>query len=345
MNKKILVTGGAGYIGSHTILPLLENHFDIIVADNLSNSCIESLVRVAKIADLKLGSKRLQFKELDLCNFLHVDELLNQHSFDAVIHFAGLKAVGQSVKEPLAYYHNNVSGTLNLLTSMQKNAVNNLIFSSSATVYGIETKYPYIETQQKGTTSNPYGATKSIIERILEDATVANPDLSVISLRYFNPVGAHPSGLIGENPLDIPNNLLPFIAQVAVGLRPKLSVFGGDYPTEDGTCRRDYLHVMDLAAGHVKALQFAFGQKGYEVFNLGTGVPCSVIEMIKAFEAASQIKIPYEIVDRRDGDLAEFWANADKAAKVLGWKAKYSLNDMMLDTWRWQSRNPKGYSH
>lgn len=268
---------------------------------------------------------------------------MQQTKPDYVIHFAGLKAVGESVQKPLLYYRNNIDTTLTLLECMAEVGCNSIVFSSSATVYGENNPYPYIETMERGTCSNPYGWTKAMMEQILQDAAVANKELSVVLLRYFNPIGAHPSGLIGEDPQGIPNNLMPYIAQVAVGRRDKLTIFGNDYPTADGTCRRDYIHVMDLAEGHVKAVEYAEGKTGTEIFNLGTGTPYSVLEIVNAFENSNNLKIKYEFGPRRAGDLAEFWANGDKALAILGWQTKRSLEDMCRDTWNWQSKKPQGY--
>jgi UDP-glucose 4-epimerase len=271
-------------------------------------------------------------------------EVFRWHAVDCVIHFAGLKAVGESVKKPLEYYGNNIGTTLSLLECMRESGVKNIVFSSSATVYGEENPYPYIETMPRGSCSNPYGWTKYMMEQIFEDAAKADPDFSVVLLRYFNPIGAHPSGRMGEDPQGIPNNLMPYVAQVAVGRRDKLTIFGNDYPTPDGTCRRDYIHVVDLAAGHVKAVEYAAAHKGTEVFNLGTGTPYSVVEIVEAFERNSGAKVKYEFGPRREGDLPEFWANADKARELLGWSAVHSLDEMCRDSWNWQKNNPKGYS-
>jgi UDP-glucose 4-epimerase len=333
----ILVTGGAGYIGSHTVLVLLQSGFDVVVFDNLSNSSVTPIERVAMLAD-----RQVHFIEGDIRDIDSLNSLFQKFSIDAVIHFAGLKAVGESVQRSTEYYDVNVGGTTKLLLAMLHAGVSKIVFSSSATIYGSEATTPYIEHLGRGTTSNPYGTSKAMIEQVLEDHAFAYSDWSIALLRYFNPIGAHESGLIGEDPLGIPNNLMPFMAQVAVGRREKLSVFGGDYPTPDGTCRRDYLHVMDLAEGHVKALEY-LDKPGCSAFNLGTGSPLSVLEMISAFELETGVKIPFEIASRRDGDLAEFWADPSKANKQLGWIAKRSLKDMMADTWRWQSQNPNGY--
>ena len=337
MSQTILVTGGAGYIGSHTVLSLLNSNFNVIVADNLINSSVESIERVQTLAN-----KAVKFVEADCRDAGALNAIFSESEIYGVIHFAGLKAVGESVQKPLEYYDNNVNGTLTLLAAMQKASVKRLIFSSSATVYGEEAPVPYKETYPRGTTSNPYGTSKASIEKILEDLLISDPEWSVVLLRYFNPVGAHESGKIGEDPLGIPNNLMPFMSQVAIGKREKLSVFGGDYATHDGTCRRDYLHVMDLAEGHVQSVD-VLANRGVEIFNLGTGSPVSVLEMIHAFELASGKKVPYDIVDRRAGDLPEFWADPAKANDTLGWQATRTLDQMMADTWRWQANNPEGY--
>ena len=334
----VLLAGGAGYIGSHTAVELLNAGHDIVIVDNYDNSCPEVINRIEKIT-----GKKVVFYEADVKDKEAVSKIFAENKIDCVIHFAGLKAVGESVRIPIKYYRNNIDTTLTLLECMEEAGVNKIVFSSSATVYGEENDIPYVETLKRGSCSNPYGWTKVMMEEILEDAVVANPELSVILLRYFNPIGAHESGTIGEDPQGIPNNLMPYIAQVAVGRREKLTVFGGDYDTIDGTCRRDYIHVMDLADGHVKAVEYTLDHKGVEVFNLGTGTPYSVLEIIKAFEDATGKKINYEIGDRRAGDLPEFWANSNKAKEVLGWSTKRSLADMCKDTWNWQSHNPNGY--
>jgi len=335
---RILVTGGAGYIGSHTALVLLQAGYEVVVLDNLCNSSTASIERVSTLAQRPVQFVKGDIRDLDALN-----AVFNEYSIDAVIHFAGLKAVGESVLKPAEYYDVNVGGTAKLLLAMQRAGVVKIVFSSSATVYGSEAPTPYIEHLGRGATSNPYGTSKAMIEQMLEDQAVAHSEWSIALLRYFNPIGAHESGLIGEDPLGIPNNLMPFMAQVAVGRREKLSVFGGDYSTPDGTCRRDYLHVMDLAQGHVKALE-SLVNPGCDAYNLGTGSPVSVLEMIAAFEAETGVKIPYEIAPRREGDLAQFWADPSKANEKLGWRAERSLNQMMADTWRWQSQNPNGYS-
>jgi UDP-glucose 4-epimerase len=338
---KILVTGGAGYIGSHTVLSLLENNFQVVVFDNLVNSSEESLNRV-----MKLTGKTVTFIEGDIRDASALDKVFEQHDIACVIHFAALKAVGESSNIPLSYYQNNVFGALNLLEVMAKHQVHNFIFSSSATVYGEENEIPYVETMKLGTPSSPYGASKVMVERIMADYAIADPEFRGVSLRYFNPIGAHQSGEIGEDPSGIPNNLLPFLAQVAVGKRDKLNVFGDDYPTKDGSCERDYLHVMDLAEGHVCALNWLNDHSnfnGVEAFNLGTGNGTSVFAIIKAFEQATAIKIPFEVTPRRAGDLPAFWADAHKATTQLKWQATRSLETMMVDTWHWQSKNPNGY--
>ncbi|ALO34917.1 UDP-glucose 4-epimerase [Colwellia sp. MT41] len=338
---QVLVTGGAGYIGSHTVLSLLENNVDVIVYDNLVNSSIESIDRVEK-----LTGKKVEFVEGDICDKEKLSRVFKQFSIDAVIHFAALKAVGESAEIPLSYYQNNVHGTVCLLEVMQQHKVHNFIFSSSATVYGEENNVPYVETMKLGTPSSPYGASKVMVERILADLALSDSKFRAVSLRYFNPIGAHESGAIGEDPKGIPNNLLPYVAQVAVGKRDKLRIFGDDYPTKDGSCERDYLHVMDLAQGHVAALDWLNRHpdfSGVEAFNLGTGNGVSVFAIVKAFEQAINKKIPFEVSPRRVGDLPAFWANASKANKELNWQANRSLEQMMTDTWRWQSKNPNGF--
>lgn len=338
---KVLVTGGAGYIGSHTALSLLENNYDVVVYDNLVNSSIESIDRVERLA----GNK-IDFVEGDICDKEKLGQVFEQFNIDAVIHFAALKAVGESAEIPLSYYQNNVHGTVCLLEVMQQHNVHNFIFSSSATVYGEENDVPYVETMKLGTPSSPYGASKVMVERVLADFSQSNASFRGVSLRYFNPIGAHESGEIGEDPKGIPNNLLPYVAQVAVGKRDKLSIFGDDYPTKDGSCERDYLHVMDLAQGHVAALDWLNGNSefsGVEAFNLGTGNGTSVFAIVKAFEQAINKEIEFEVSPRRAGDLPAFWANANKANQKLNWQAKRSLEQMMVDTWRWQSNNPNGY--
>ncbi|GHE88947.1 UDP-glucose 4-epimerase GalE [Thalassotalea profundi] len=340
---KILVTGGAGYIGSHTVLSLLENSYQVVVYDNLSNSSIESIARVQA-----LTNKEVDFIEGDIKDKAKLRQIFSEHKIDAVIHFAALKAVGESMHKPLSYYQSNIHGTICLLEVMEEYNVNEFIFSSSATVYGEENNVPYVETMSLGTPASPYGASKVMIERVLQDQAFANNSFRGVSLRYFNPIGAHESGEIGEDPKGIPNNLLPYVAQVAVGKREKLSIFGGDYPTADGSCERDYLHVVDLAKGHVAAVKWLEKNqsfKGIEAFNLGTGVAVSVFSIVKAFELASAVNIPFEIAARRAGDLPAFWANADKASEKLQWQAEKTLEEMMIDTFRWQSKYPNGYAH
>lgn len=335
---KILLAGGAGYIGSHTAVELLENGHDVVIVDNYSNSCPEAVNRIQEIT-----GKEVVSHEADVKDAQAMTKIFAENTIDVVIHFAGLKAVGESVKKPIEYYRNNIDTTLTLLECMKQAGCKNIVFSSSATVYGEENDIPYIETMKKGSCSNPYGWTKSMMEQILEDATVADEELSVVLLRYFNPIGAHESGKIGEDPQGIPNNLMPYIAQVAVGRREHLTIFGNDYETPDGTCRRDYIHVMDLAEGHVKAVEYSAEHKGTEVFNLGTGTPYSVLEIVHAFEEANGIPVAYEFGPRREGDLPQFWANSEKAKEVLGWQTRRSLEEMCRDTWNWQKNNPQGY--
>ena len=334
---QILVTGGAGYIGSHTCLELLQAGYDLVVVDNLSNSKAEPLQRVQS-----LTGKTLQFECIDLLDKPALDRVFAQRDISAVIHFAGLKAVGESVSQPLRYYQNNIAGTLNLTEVMAQHNVKDLVFSSSCTVYGDPHTVPIQEDFPLSAT-NPYGRSKLMIEQILGDLYVADASWNIALLRYFNPVGAHSSGCIGEDPNGIPNNLLPYISQVAVGRLPRLSVFGGDYPTPDGTGVRDYIHVVDLAVGHIKALQKLLSKPGLAVWNLGTGQGHSVLETIAAFEQASGRTIPYDIVDRRPGDVASTYADPSKAKQDLEWEAALSLKDMCEDAWRWQSQNPQGY--
>ncbi|WP_249960959.1 UDP-glucose 4-epimerase GalE [Histophilus somni] len=334
----ILVTGGAGYIGSHTVVELLNHHVEIVVLDNLSNSSEVSLQRVQQIT-----GKNITFYQGDILDREILQCIFSTHKIEAVIHFAGLKAVGESVKKPLHYYQNNVNGSLTLLEEMLKAGIYNLVFSSSATVYGDPEIIPITETCKVGGTTNPYGTSKFMVERILQDAVSANPHLSVVILRYFNPVGAHESGLIGEDPNGIPNNLLPYISQVAVGKLPQLSVFGSDYDTHDGTGVRDYIHVVDLANGHLKALEKHQNDPGCHIYNLGTGIGYSVLDMVKAFEKANDIQIPYKLVERRPGDIATCYSNPQKALEKLGWKTERDLTQMMKDTWNWQKNNPNGY--
>lgn len=333
----ILVTGGAGYIGSITCIRLIEAGFTPIIYDNFCNSKAAVVDRIEKIT----GQRPTLIKG-DIRDRALLDQTLAAHKIDAVIHFAGLKAVGESVVKPLEYYENNVGGTFTLLQALDAAGVRTLIFSSSATVYGDPASVPILEDFPTGAT-NPYGRTKLMTEQILEDIVRAKPEWSVTLLRYFNPVGAHPSGLMGEDPQGIPNNLMPFIAQVAVGRREKLTVFGNDYPTPDGTGVRDYIHVMDLADGHVAALRHAVGKPGTHIFNLGTGRGQSVLEMLHAFERACGHPLAHAMAPRRPGDVAACWADTAKAEQVLGWKAKLTVEDMCADTWRWQSANPNGY--
>jgi len=334
---KILVTGGAGYIGSHTCLELLQAGHEVVVVDNLSNSKEESLKRIQEIS-----GKSLEFHRVDLLDREALDRVFADADIDAVIHFAGLKAVGESVKIPLSYYHNNITGTLILCELMGKHGVKNLVFSSSATVYGDPATVPITEDFPLGST-NPYGRTKLMIEEILRDWHASDSSLNIALLRYFNPIGAHKSGRIGEDPNGIPNNLIPFISQVAVGKLPQLRVFGNDYPTQDGTGVRDYIHVVDLAIGHLRALEKLTSNPGVVTYNLGTGRGYSVLEMAAAFEKACGKKIPYEIVERRPGDIAECYANPALANQELGWSANREVEEMCADSWRWQSGNPEGY--
>jgi len=334
---RVLVTGGAGYIGSHTTLLLLEAGHEVVVVDNLSNSSQESLHRVEK-----LTGKTVEFYQADVRDSGQLENIFNSHKFKAVIHFAGLKAVGESTLIPLEYYEQNICGTVNLLKVMQKFHCQSIVFSSSATVYGDPATVPITEDFPTSAT-NPYGRTKLFIEEILRDLSQADANWHMVLLRYFNPIGAHPSGLIGEQPQGVPNNLMPYISQVAVGKREKVSVFGGDYATPDGTGVRDYIHVMDLAAAHLKAVEKIDFLSGTTTINIGTGNGYSVLQMIKAFETVAKVKVAFEIVERRTGDIAECWANAALAEKILGWKAQLGLDDMITDTWRWQRDNPDGF--
>ena len=335
---RILVTGGAGYIGSHTVVELQNAGYEVVVIDNLSNASEKSLERVAKIT-----GKPVPFHKIDILDRDALNALFDKEKIDACIHFAGLKAVGESVAKPWEYYENNIAGTLTLVDVMRKHNCKNIIFSSSATVYGDPAFIPITEECPKGTCTNPYGWTKSMLEQILSDMQKADPEWNVVLLRYFNPIGAHKSGTIGENPNGIPNNLMPYITQVAVGKREKLTVFGNDYDTHDGTGVRDYIHVVDLAVGHVKALKKIEENAGLKVYNLGTGVGYSVLDIVKNFEEATGVKINYEIGPRRPGDIATCYSNADKAFKELGWKAQYGIKEMCADSWNWQKNNPNGY--
>lgn len=334
---RILVTGGAGYIGTHTCVELLNEGHEVIVLDNLSNASIKSLDRVKEITN-----KDLTFYEVDLLDIEKVDEVFEKEAIDAVIHFAALKAVGESVEKPLLYYQNNITGTLNLCEVMTKHNVKNIVFSSSATVYGSPDVVPITEEASLSTT-NPYGATKLMMEQILQDLHVADDAWNVVLLRYFNPIGAHESGLIGEDPKGIPNNLVPYITQVAVGKLDYLSVFGDDYDTPDGTGVRDYIHVVDLAKGHVSALQKLNPNDGVSIYNLGTGNGFSVLEMVNAFADVVGKEIPYKVQARRAGDIATVYADATKAKEEIGWVATKNLKEMCEDSWRWQKNNPKGY--
>ena len=335
--KTILVTGGAGFIGSHTIVELLNKNYEVVVLDNFYNSCEEALKRVRQITN-----KEFKFYKGDIRDSKIFDKIFVENKIDAVIHFAGLKAVGESVAKPLMYFDNNVHGTLVLLDKMSEYNVKTIIFSSSATVYGVPEKLPLDETCRLSVT-NPYGRTKLMLEEILTDLQVSDPSWNVILLRYFNPVGAHESGLIGEDPQGIPNNLMPFVAQVATGKLAKIRVFGNDYNTHDGTGVRDYIHVVDLALGHVAALEYVTNP-GVHIYNLGTGVGYSVLDLVHAFEKACGKTLPYEIVDRRPGDIDANYACSDKAKKDLHWEAKYTLDDMCRTQWNWQSKNPFGYN-
>lgn len=336
----ILVTGGAGYIGSHTCIELMNAGYDVVVVDNFYNSKQESLNRIAE-----LSGKEFAFYQCDIRDAEGLDKIFKQEKIDAVIHFAGLKAVGESCVKPLEYYDNNIGGTLVLCDVMRKNGCKKIVFSSSATVYGMNNVSPLKETMQTGGTTNPYGTTKYMIEIILSDLFKADNEWSITLLRYFNPIGAHKSGRIGEDPNGIPNNLMPYISQVAIGKLPCLSVFGDDYDTPDGTGVRDYIHVVDLALGHVKAVAKAMGETGLNTYNLGTGVGYSVLDVVHAFEKASGVKVNYKIVPRRPGDIATCYSDPTKAFEELGWKAERGIDEMCEDSWRWQSSNPNGYTH
>ena len=333
----VLLTGGAGYIGSHTCVELINAGHTPVIADNYDNSCPEAVKRVEEIT-----GKSVKVYEIDVCDREAVDKMFSENSFDAVIHFAGLKAVGESCEIPLRYYRNNLDSTIVLLEAMEKYNVPNFVFSSSATVYGVPEKVPLVEGMPTGCT-NPYGWTKLMNEQILTDASTADKNLSVVLLRYFNPIGAHESGRIGEDPNGIPNNLMPYITQVAAGKLKELGVFGNDYPTHDGTGVRDYIHVVDLAKAHVKALDYAAEHKGTEIFNIGTGTGYSVLDIVNTFMRVNNLTIPYTIKPRRSGDIAECYANPEKAEKILGWKAEKNLDDMCRDSWNWQSHNKNGY--
>jgi UDP-glucose 4-epimerase len=334
----ILVTGGAGYIGSHTVVELLNLGKEVIIVDNLSNSSILVLDRIEAITGI-----RPVFYELDVCDKQALRKVFEKESIDAAIHFAGYKAVGESVQKPVMYYKNNIMSTLALVEVMSEFNVKKIVFSSSATVYGINNQSPLIETMETSAT-NPYGYTKVMLEQILKDVHVADSEWSIALLRYFNPIGAHESGLIGEDPSGIPNNLMPYIAQVAVGKLSELSVFGNDYDTLDGTGVRDYIHVVDLAIGHIKALEKVSEKKDVYIYNLGSGEGTSVLQLVNTFESVNKVPIPYKIVPRRSGDVATCYANADKAYKELNWRTTKSIEDMCRDTWNWQSKNPNGYN-
>lgn len=339
MRVDILLTGGAGYIGSHVCCELLRNGYDTIIVDNLANSDAESIRRVEE-----LTKRKTTLYQADLLDKEAMKNIFRSHRIQAVVHLAGNKAVGESVEHPLMYYHNNVVGTISLLQLMTEFRVKRMVFSSSATVYAPGGDRAIDEGAPLGP-ANPYGRTKQMIETMLRDLSLADPDWSIVCLRYFNPAGAHPSGRIGENPKGVPNNLFPYMTQVAAGLRDELRIFGADYPTPDGTGVRDYIHVMDLASGHLKAVEYSLRSKGVEFLNLGTGRGYSVLEMVHAFEKATGIRIPYTIVGRRPGDAAVCYANPAKAKDVLGWTASRSLRDMCVDGWRWQSNNPNGYGN
>ena len=335
---KILLTGGAGFIGSHTYVELVKAGHEAVIVDNFYNASERVLERLETITGAPVCCCNA-----DVADGAALDKVFSEHDFDAVIHFAGYKAVGESVAKPIEYYRNNIDTTLTLCETMRRHGVKRLVFSSSATVYGTSDEMPLVESMRTGGCTNPYGWTKYMIEQILRDAAHANPDWSVALLRYFNPIGAHESGLIGEDPVGIPNNLMPYITQVASGKLKQLRVFGNDYPTPDGTGVRDYIHVVDLARGHVAACAYLLQSTGCEVFNLGTGVGYSVLDLVETFQRVNQIKIPYAIVERRPGDVARCFANPEKAKELLGWQAEKTLDDMCRDSWRWQSRNPNGY--
>ena len=334
----VLVTGGAGYIGSHTCVELLENGYGVVVIDNLVNANPVSLKRVEQIT-----GKTVKFYEGDVRDEALLRKIFAENDISCVIHFAGLKAVGESVEKPWEYYDNNLNTTLVLTKVMKEVGMKNIIFSSSATVYTSDNEMPLKETSRTGGCTNPYGWTKYMTEQILSGISHADPDWSVVLLRYFNPIGAHKSGLMGENPRGIPNNLMPYITQVAIGRREKLSIFGNDYPTPDGTCVRDYIHVMDLAKGHVAAVKFATENKGTEVFNLGTGIGYSVMDTVNTFMEVNHVDVPYQIAGRRAGDIATCYADPAKSKEVLGWTAQETLADMCRDSWNWQQKNPEGY--
>lgn len=336
--KTILVTGGAGFIGSHTIVELQQSGYDVVVVDNLSNSSPESLNRVKAIT-----GRPLAFYQMDIRDRAGMERVLSEHPCDACIHFAGLKAVGESVEKPWEYYENNIGGTLVLLDVLRKHNCKNVIFSSSATVYGDPAEIPITEQCPKGQCTNPYGWTKSMLEQVMTDMQKADTEWNVVLLRYFNPIGAHPSGTMGEDPNGIPNNLMPYVTQVAIGKRPELGVFGNDYDTHDGTGVRDYIHVVDLARGHVAALKAIERKCGLAIYNLGTGHGYSVLDVVNAFQKTNNVPIPYSIKPRRAGDIATCYSDPSKAEKELGWKAEFGIEEMCRDSWNWQRKNPNGY--
>ena len=337
-SKTILLTGGAGYIGSHAALELIRANHKIVIVDNLCNSSLEAIRRIEKLTHVKIP-----FHQVDVRDSAALDSVFKQYNIDSVIHFAGYKAVGESVENPALYYDNNFVGSLRLIEVMLENNIHDIVFSSSATVYGTPLEIPLKESTPTQTPASPYGKTKLMTEQLLQDFAHSNTQLNVVLLRYFNPVGADPSGKIGEDPNGIPNNLLPYISQVAVGKLPKLGVFGNDYPTVDGTGVRDYIHVVDLAKGHLAALEKHWGESGVHIYNLGSGKGHSVMEVLRSFEKACGKKIPFNVLPRRDGDIAEYFANPSLANKELNWKAEKSLDEMTADTWNWQSKNPQGY--
>ena len=339
----VLVTGGAGFIGSHTVVELLNCNYQVVIVDDLSNASEVAVSRVRQIVgDEK--AQNLTFYKANVLDRDAMEKIFTDHNIDRVIHFAGFKAVGESVTKPIEYYHNNIENTLVLVGVMRNHGCKSIVFSSSSTVYGDPDSLPLTEQSPKKSATNPYGWTKWMIEQILTDLHTADPEWNVVLLRYFNPIGAHPSGLIGEDPKGIPNNLVPYVAQVAVGKREAVQVYGNDYPTPDGTGVRDYIHVCDLASGHVSALRWMNGREGVEVFNLGTGTGSSVLDVIRAFSKACGKELPYVIRERRGGDIAANWCDATKAEREMGWKAQYNLADMCRDSWNWQSRNPNGFA-
>lgn len=337
MKETILLTGGAGFIGSHIAVELLQGGYDVVIADDLSNSCADVIYRIEKIT-----GRRPAFCCIDTADAAALERVFSERTIDAAVHLAGFKAVGESVQKPLEYYRNNLDTTLTLLETMRRHGVRRLVFSSSATVYGADNPVPYTEDMPAGRCTNPYGWTKWMIEQILADAAKANPDLSVVCLRYFNPVGAHTSGLIGERPNGVPNNLMPYITQTAAGIRKELSIFGDDYETPDGTGVRDYIHITDLARGHIAAIDYTRGHTGWEAINLGTGRGTSVLELVETFERVNGVPVPHRIAPRRAGDLAVCYAGTDKAEKLLGWHAQKGLEDICRDAWRWQKACGEG---